>query len=74
MYLVKITRSTSTNVSIYYEKCEASFKIIKIINSLRYKFKVTSLHFRQKIDFWVTFVLSVFTKLRIFYQRILCNC
>ena len=74
MYLVKISRSTSTDVSIYYEKCEASFKIIEIIKSLGYNFKVTSLHFRQKIDFWVTFVLNVFTKLHIFYKRSLCNC
>ena len=48
MYLLKILQSTSMDASIYHEKCKASFKNIKIIKTLRCKFKVTSLHFRQK--------------------------
>ena len=59
---------------IYHEKCKASFKNINITKSLRCKLKVASVHFRQKIDFWVTFVLSVLSKLHIFYQQFLCNC
>ena len=74
MYLVKIPRSISVNVPIYCKKCKPFFKNIKIIKSLRCKFKVASLHIHQNIDFWVTFVLSVFTKLHTFYQYILCNC
>ena len=51
------------DVSIYYEKYKASFKNINIIKSLRCKLKVAGVYFCQKIDFWVTFVLSVLTKL-----------
>ena len=74
MYLVKIPRSASMDVSIYHEKYKASFKNININKSLRCKLKVAGVYFRQKIDFWVTFVLSVLTKLHIFYQQFLCNC
>ena len=63
MYLVKIPRSASMDVSIYHEKYKASFKNINITKSLRCKLKVASVHFHQTIDFWVTFVLSVLTKL-----------
>ena len=68
MYLVKIPRSASMDVSTYHEKCKSSFKNINITKSLRCKLKVAIVHFRQKINFWVTFVLSVLTKLQIFYQ------
>ena len=74
MYLVKIPRSSSMDVSIYHEKYKASFKNINITKSLRCKLKVASGHFRRKIDFWVTFVLSVLMKLQIFYQQFLCSC
>ena len=58
---------------IYHEKCKPSFKNISITKSLRCKLKVASVHFRQKIDFWVTFVLRALSKLHIFYQQFLCN-
>ena len=70
MYLVKILRSFSIVVSIYHEKRKAPFKNIKIIKSLRCKFKVTRIS-AKKIDFWVTFVLIVFTKF-IFFINIFC--
>ena len=66
MYLVKIPRSASMDVSIYHEKYKASFKNINITKSLRCKLKVAGVYFREKIVFWVTFVLSVLTKLHIF--------
>ena len=75
MHLVKISPSNSVDVPIYRKKCKAFFKNnIKIVKSLICKFKVASLHFCQKIDFWLTFVLSVFRKLHIFYQCILRTC
>ena len=74
MYLVKIPRSASMDVSIYHEKYKASFKNINITVSLRCKLKVAGGYFCQKVVFWVTFVLSVLTKLHIFYQQFLCNC
>ena len=74
MYLVKIPRSASMDVSIYHEKYKASFKNINITKSLRSKLKVAGVYFRQKIVFWVTFVVGVLTKLHIFYQQFLCNC
>ena len=51
MYLVKIPRSASMDVSIYHENDKASFKNINISKSLRCKLKVTGVYFRQKIDF-----------------------
>ena len=63
MHLVKIPRSTSVDVSIYRKKRKAPFRNIKIIKSLKCKFKVASLYFRQKIDFGITSVLIVFAKL-----------
>ena len=74
MYSVKIPRSASMDVSIYHEKCKASFKNINITKSLRCKLKVAGVYFRQKIDFWVTFVLSGLTKLHIFYHQFLFDC
>ena len=74
MYLVKILRSASMDVSIYHKKYKASFKNINITKSLRCRLKVAGVYFHQKIAFWVTFVLSVLTKLHIFYQQFLCNC
>ena len=53
------------DVSIYHENYKASFKSINITKSLRCKFKVAGVYFREKIVFWVTFVLSVLTKLHI---------
>ena len=48
--------------------------LLKILTLLRAgKLKVACVYFRQKIDFWVTFVLSVLTKLYIFYRQFLCN-
>ena len=63
MHLVKIPRSTSVDVSIYRKKRKAPFRNIKIIKSLKCKFKVANLYFRQKTDFGITSVLSVFAKL-----------
>ena len=59
MYLVKIPRSASMDVSIYHEKYKAPFKNINITKSLRCKLKVAGVYFHQKIVFWVLFVLLV---------------
>ena len=75
MYLVKIPPSNSVDVPIYRKKCKTFIKNnIKIVKSLICKFKVGSLRSCQKINFWLIFVLSVFTKLHIFYQYILRSC
>ena len=71
MYLVKVPQSTSVDVSIYHKKCKASLKNIKTIKSLRCKSKVASLHICQKIDFGVTFVLSVLRSY-IFFSNTFC--
>ena len=51
MYLVKIPRSASIDVSIYHEKYTVSFKNINITKSLRCKLKVAGVYFHQKIVF-----------------------
>ena len=51
MYLVKIPRSASIDVSIYHEKYTVSFKNINITKTLRCKLKVAGVYFLQKIVF-----------------------
>ena len=73
MYLVKIPRSASMDVSIYHEKYKAPFKNINFTKSLRCKLKVAGVYFHQKIVFLGHFCTFGLTKLHVFYQQFSCN-